>query len=39
MTLEVWPGMIHVWQAFAPYLPEAVEAVNRIGDFVKKHSL
>lgn len=37
VTLEIWPEMIHVWQAFAPILPEAVEAVNRIGDFVRKH--
>jgi len=36
-TLEVWPDMIHVWQSFAPILPEAREAIERIGKFVRKH--
>jgi hypothetical protein len=26
--------MIHVWQAFAPLLPEADQAVARIGAYV-----
>ncbi|MQA03174.1 MAG: alpha/beta hydrolase fold domain-containing protein [Streptosporangiales bacterium] len=29
--LETWPGLIHVWHAFAPRLPEAVDALQRIG--------
>ena len=34
--LEVWPGMIHVWQLFR-FLPEARRAVGRIGEFVRGH--
>jgi monoterpene epsilon-lactone hydrolase len=34
-TLEVWPEMIHVWQSFAPILPEARQAIERIGEFVR----
>jgi monoterpene epsilon-lactone hydrolase len=31
VTLEIWPEMPHVWHAFAGLLPEADEAVERIG--------
>jgi epsilon-lactone hydrolase len=34
ITVEVWPEMIHVWHAFAPMLPEAVEAIDRVAAFV-----
>ncbi len=37
VTLEVWPGMIHVWQIFASELEEGRDAIERIGVFVKKH--
>jgi acetyl esterase/lipase len=37
VTLEVWPEMPHVWHAFAPYLPEASQAIEQIGAFVRKH--
>ena len=37
VTLEVWPEMPHVWHAFAPFLPEATQAIERIGAFVRKH--
>jgi len=33
---RVWEEMIHVWQAFAPLLPEAQEAVEEIADFLGK---
>lgn len=33
VTLEVEEGLIHVWQMF-PDVPEAAEAVNRIGAFI-----
>ncbi len=36
-TLEVWPAMIHVWHTFAPILPEARDAITRIGTFVRTH--
>ncbi|MCC6613035.1 MAG: alpha/beta hydrolase [Anaerolineae bacterium] len=34
-TLEVWPGMWHDWPVFAPFLPEAQDAIRRIGAFVE----
>ena len=38
VTLEVWLEMPHVWHAFAPFLPEALLAIERIGAFVRKHA-
>ena len=35
VTLEVWPEMIHVWQSMAPLFPEAQQAVDRIGEFIR----
>jgi len=37
VTLTVWPDMWHVWHLFAPYLPEAKQAVDEIGRFVRSH--
>jgi monoterpene epsilon-lactone hydrolase len=34
ITLETWQGMWHVFQAFAPYLPESTQAIEKIGEFV-----
>ena len=31
VTLDVWPNMIHVWHAFAPRLPQAMDALHAIG--------
>ena len=36
-TLEVWPEMIHVWHTFASILPEAREAIEKIGRFIRRH--
>jgi acetyl esterase/lipase len=36
VALEPWEDMIHVWQIFASQLPEAREAIDRIGDFIRK---
>lgn len=36
VTLEIWPEMPHVWHMHAPFLPEANQAINRIGEFVKQ---
>ena len=36
VTLEPWEDMIHVWQIFASQLPEARDAIDRIGDFIRK---
>ena len=38
VTLEVWDDMPHVWQAFASFLPEAREALEQCGEFVKNHT-
>lgn len=33
VTLEIWPNMIHVFQAFYPFLQESRDAIARIGDW------
>ena len=35
VELEIWPRMPHVWHAFAPLIPEAHRAIERIGSFVR----
>jgi hypothetical protein len=30
--------MIHVWQLFAPMLPEGQQAIERIGAFIRGHT-
>jgi acetyl esterase/lipase len=35
VELEVWPGMFHVFQSHEPPLPEAREAIDRIGTFMR----
>jgi acetyl esterase/lipase len=35
VSLEVWPRMWHVFQAFVHHVPEAREAIANIGDFVR----
>lgn len=35
--LEEWDGMIHVFQQFAEELPQAREAIARIGAFLSEH--
>jgi epsilon-lactone hydrolase len=37
VSLEVWDDMIHVWQLFAPLLPEGQQAIERIGAFIREH--
>jgi acetyl esterase/lipase len=34
-TLSVWPEMFHVWQRFAPLLPEAHQALVEAGNFLR----
>jgi acetyl esterase/lipase len=36
VTLEVWPEMPHVWHAFAGLVPEADQAVQRIGRWLRE---
>lgn len=38
VTLEPWEDMIHVWQLFAPMLPEGQQAIERIGAFIQQHT-
>ena len=35
VTLQTWPHAIHVFQALAPFLPEAGQAIAQIGHFVR----
>ena len=37
VTLEVWPEMIHVWQFFAPILPDGRAAIAAGGRFLRSH--
>jgi len=36
VTLEVWPHMSHVWQFTASFMPEACQAIEKIGEFINK---
>jgi len=36
LRIEVWPKMVHIFQAFGPDLPEANDALRRIGKFIKE---
>jgi len=36
VDLEAWQDMIHVWQALAPLVPEATEAIAVIGQYLRK---
>jgi acetyl esterase/lipase len=35
VTLEVWPEMVHVWQASAGFVPESDKAIARIAEFAR----
>lgn len=37
IELEAFEDLIHVFQAFAPIVPESLEAIEKIGAFVKQH--
>lgn len=34
--LASWPDMVHVWHMYAPRLPEALEAMDEIGAFLRE---
>lgn len=38
VELEPWDEMVHVWHAFAPLLPEAEQAIARVGEYVAKRT-
>ena len=33
-----WDDMPHVWPMFASFLPEGQQAIDRIGEFIRKHT-
>ena len=37
VSLEVWQNMPHVWQVAASILPEARQAVGKIGEYIAAH--
>lgn len=37
-TLEIWPGMPHVWHSFGFMLGEGAEATEAVGRFVRAHT-
>lgn len=38
VTLEVWEGMQHVWHFAANFVPEARQAIAKIGEFIQQHT-
>ena len=38
VSYEPWERMIHVWHLFAPMLDEGQQAIDRIGEFVRKQA-
>jgi monoterpene epsilon-lactone hydrolase len=39
VTLQVWPGMWHVWQILVGFMPEANRAVAAVAAFCRQHQL
>lgn len=39
VSLEVWAGLFHVFQSHEPLLPEGRQAIERIGEFLRQHTL
>ena len=37
VTLQVWPGMWHVWHILVPFMPESSQAVAAIATFCRQH--
>ena len=38
VEMEVWDDMPHVWHHYAPILPEARQAIGKIGEFILQHT-
>jgi acetyl esterase/lipase len=36
VELEIWEEMIHIWPYFAAILPEARQAIDRMGAFIRQ---
>jgi acetyl esterase/lipase len=37
VELRIWPELFHVWQRFAPEVPEALQALEQVADFCRRH--
>jgi monoterpene epsilon-lactone hydrolase len=37
VEFKQWAGLFHVFQAFAPFFPEAGQAISEIGAFIRSH--
>ncbi|MDT8399375.1 MAG: alpha/beta hydrolase [Pseudomonadales bacterium] len=37
-ALEIWPDMVHVWQAFGFMLSPGRQAIDRAGEFMRRHT-
>lgn len=37
VQMKKWPGLWHVFQAYAPVFPEASQSIDQIGDFIRCH--
>ncbi len=37
VELETFEDLIHVFQALAPHVPESLEAIEKLGSFLKRH--
>ncbi len=37
VDLQIYPGLVHVWQLFWRLVPEATEAIDCIAQFTQKH--
>jgi len=37
VELEVFEDLIHVFQSLAPHVPESLEAIDKLGSFLKRH--
>lgn len=35
VSLDIWPGMWHIWQSFAPKMPEASRAIEAAGKYAR----
>jgi acetyl esterase/lipase len=38
VDLDVWDEMVHVWHIFAKLLPEAQQAIEKMGAYVIAHT-
>jgi acetyl esterase/lipase len=38
VTLELWPGVPHVWQVFGAFLPESRSSFAKIADFIRERT-